>query len=147
VLDDLARWAGCDTSAARPSHRTLSPAEVRELAADGLVKLGAHTVTHPRLSALSERDQAFELTRSRQELEEAVGHDVTALSYPYGGKNDFTAATVAAAGRAGFSCACTTIRAPVLNGADPLRLPRYVAPDVDAGRFERLLDQWLTVRS
>jgi peptidoglycan/xylan/chitin deacetylase (PgdA/CDA1 family) len=52
ALDDLSRWAGQEVGG-RPTHQTLTAAELRQLAHGGLIEIGAHTVTHPVLSRCS----------------------------------------------------------------------------------------------
>src|SRR5919108_3473469 len=52
LLVELRTWAGAEPIG-RPTHRILSHDEVVDLAAGGLVEIGAHTVTHAALAALS----------------------------------------------------------------------------------------------
>lgn len=51
------------------------------------VEIGSHTVTHPMLAQLSERDARMELCRSRSMLAEMLGRDVKLFSFPYGSFN------------------------------------------------------------
>ena len=51
VLADLRAWSA-QPPEARPSHGTLSAEQAVELAGSGVVEVGAHTVTHPRLASL-----------------------------------------------------------------------------------------------
>jgi peptidoglycan/xylan/chitin deacetylase (PgdA/CDA1 family) len=64
-----------------------------------LVKVGSHTVTHPRLANLGTDGLAAELVTSRQALETITGTRVAMLSLPYGSFND---SVLVAAGRAGY---------------------------------------------
>src|SRR5215472_8230188 len=50
ILDQLLVWSH-QSSSFRESHRIMTAEEVCKLAADGLVEIGAHTVTHPRLAS------------------------------------------------------------------------------------------------
>ena len=52
ALDALGAWAGTPATA-RASDRSLTEAELTELADDGLVDIGCHTLTHPLLSLLA----------------------------------------------------------------------------------------------
>ena len=47
--------------------------EVNEIAASGLVEIGAHTVNHPVLAALSHEDQVAEVEESALDLEDILG--------------------------------------------------------------------------
>jgi peptidoglycan/xylan/chitin deacetylase (PgdA/CDA1 family) len=142
ALDHLARWSGGHRPA-RPSYRTLSTDGVRELARGTLIDIGAHTVTHSRLSALSSSEQRQELVSSRQYLEGILGRTVNAMSYPFGGREDYTPMTVSLARDAGFSCACTSASGSVRAGADLLQLPRCFVRDLDGGQFATMMSVWL----
>lgn len=66
---------------------------------NGLVQIGAHTVSHPRLASLSEKEALNELTESKQVLEEILGRPVTQFAFPYG---DFDAKSVELCRRVGY---------------------------------------------
>lgn len=142
ALDQLARWAGAD-GRMRTSHRPMTDSEVRELARGALVSVGAHTVSHSRLSVLSGPEQETELVGSRRALEELLDRPVRTLAYPFGGRKDYTPATVALARKAGFSCACATAPGPVHLFAGLHELPRCVVRDMGGDRFEEMLDRCL----
>ena len=59
--------------------------ELRVLARDPLVTVGAHGVTHSRLSRLSDDGVRSELAEARTKIEQAIGRTVRHLAYPYGG--------------------------------------------------------------
>ena len=62
----------------------LDAAQIRELDARGHV-IGSHSASHPtRFSACSAEQMRQEWTRSRQVLEDILGHDVTLASVPGG---------------------------------------------------------------
>ncbi len=135
VLDDLAAFAGAGR-AARPSHRPLSTAEAAALARAPLVEIGAHTVTHPLLSALPPASQRVEILASKAWCEALAGRPVTSFAYPFG---NYTAETVAAVRDAGFARACSTEADLVRSGADPFELPRVQVADWDGEELERRL--------
>jgi peptidoglycan/xylan/chitin deacetylase (PgdA/CDA1 family) len=64
-----------------------------------LVRLGSHTVTHPRLTRLDGDTLRAELSASKQTLEEMTGRPISMLSFPYG---LFNADVIEAARRAGY---------------------------------------------
>ncbi|HEX2190952.1 MAG TPA: polysaccharide deacetylase family protein [Longimicrobiaceae bacterium] len=144
VLDRLAAALGA-SAPHDPEARALTADELRALAADGLVEVGAHTVTHPELSALSPAAQEREIRESRARLEELVGEPVTSFSYPFGGRRQYTPDTVRLVREAGFASACTTSAALLLPSADPYRLPRVHVPDCDGDAFARLLSRWTSL--
>jgi peptidoglycan/xylan/chitin deacetylase (PgdA/CDA1 family) len=77
---------------------------VREMDANG-IEIGAHTVSHADLTALSPSDLHHEVFDSKASLEALLGHPVLDFCYPYGKVNAGVAATVQAAG---FESATTT---------------------------------------
>jgi peptidoglycan/xylan/chitin deacetylase (PgdA/CDA1 family) len=86
VLDVLRDWAGMP-SAVRPSRRMLTADEVAELAEDGLIEVGAHTVNHPDLSAAPASVQKAEIEDSKAAREVILDRSVTSFAYPYGQGN------------------------------------------------------------
>ena len=71
VRDDLVAWAGADKSP-RATHRALSSDELGELAGGGLIEIGCHTITHPKLAALALSSQRDEINQSKARLEELL---------------------------------------------------------------------------
>ncbi len=117
--------AQVDAAPRLESCRVLSRKELRELVRDGLIEIGAHTVTHPVLSALSAKDQEAEIRQSKNDLEQIVETTITAFAYPYGSPLSYTAATISAVREAGFAIACTTLADHVRPNTDPFQLPRF----------------------
>ena len=64
------------------------------------VRLGSHTVTHPRLGGLTEASLDEELSDSKAVLEAMTGTRITMLALPYG---SYSLNVVAAAVRAGYN--------------------------------------------
>jgi peptidoglycan/xylan/chitin deacetylase (PgdA/CDA1 family) len=71
----------------------------------GLVVIGSHTMTHPKLTALSTEEAARELVESRQKLEEWLGREVELFSFPYG---VFNASLIELCRKAGYKRVFTT---------------------------------------
>lgn len=67
-------------------------------------QIGAHSMTHPRLSRLSDEDLLGELSGSRAVLEDLLGSTVTHMAYPFG---DYDERVRARAGEAGYQSACS----------------------------------------
>jgi peptidoglycan/xylan/chitin deacetylase (PgdA/CDA1 family) len=82
--------------------------ELKAFAADPLVTIGAHTVTHCNLARQSEDTASFELASSRARIEAALQRPALHLAYPYGDR--FAAGTreFRLAQTAGFKTAVTT---------------------------------------
>jgi peptidoglycan/xylan/chitin deacetylase (PgdA/CDA1 family) len=71
-----------DSGSGFKGQRCLTWAEVRELRNHG-VTFGSHTVNHPMLSRISERELEFELVRSKERIESELGEAVEGFSYPF----------------------------------------------------------------
>jgi peptidoglycan/xylan/chitin deacetylase (PgdA/CDA1 family) len=99
----------------------LPPAAVSALAADELVELGAHTVSHPYLDELAPAVAAFEIAESRRMLQQRTGRTVDSFAYPHGAYNREVRAAVSSAG---FSTAAAVKNALCHPADDPLALAR-----------------------
>jgi peptidoglycan/xylan/chitin deacetylase (PgdA/CDA1 family) len=82
--------------------------ELKAFAADPLVTIGAHTITHCNLARQSEATAAFEIDTSRARIETALQKPVLHFAYPYGdriaaGRREFKLTR-----SAGFKTAVTT---------------------------------------
>jgi peptidoglycan/xylan/chitin deacetylase (PgdA/CDA1 family) len=110
--------------------------ELASAAAAG-VSVGAHTVTHPFLTALREGDLERELALCRATIEDRIGRPVESFAYPYGHAD---ARVRAAAGRH-FRLACGTRLAFVREDSDLLELPRIDVFYVRRRRWFETLQQ------
>ena len=137
----LRAWAGVPESA-RPSHRTMTRAELLTLAAIPEVSLGAHTLTHPVLKALPPREQHRELAGSGAHLREWLGYPVRAVAYPFGTVHDVSADTWRAARDAGFDYALVNEPRTAWRWTSRWELPRFLVRDWDAQEFSRQLAAW-----
>lgn len=140
VLADLAAWS--QAAPYPPTARPLTSSEARELGGDGLVEIGAHTLTHPQLSTLDRETQRAEIRGSRATLEEATGKEVVSFAYPYGSRSDYTPETVTLVAEAGFSGACTTLPGAVRRTSGRFELPRFHVEDCDGDGLARRLTDW-----
>lgn len=70
----------------------ISTESLKELDADPLCTIGAHTVSHPKLDSLTREEQYKEIADSKQLLETILDHEVKHFSFPHGTHNDDTLA-------------------------------------------------------
>jgi len=116
--------------------RAMTREEVRSLAADGLVAIGAHTVTHPMLSTLGADACRREIADSKDACGAIIGTPVTSFAYPYG---DFDEKAREAVQLAGFSIACSVLHGPAVATSDLFALPRIHVDDWNGDEFESAL--------
>ena len=122
-----------DPQPVRPTHRLLSPDELRLLAQD--YEIGAHTLSHPHLSRLDVTAQGREIEGSRRHLQEVLQRPVTSFAYPYG-EYDQTAVSLA---KESFTSACTIAPGRVTPSTDRFLLPRVHADGMPLEVLDRLL--------
>jgi peptidoglycan/xylan/chitin deacetylase (PgdA/CDA1 family) len=106
-IDALCAKYGVDMAALCRSL-CLSWDEVKQLAADPLVTIGAHTISHCNLARQSKETAAQEMTASRMQIEHALERPVLHLAYPYGDRDAAGEREFALAAAAGFKTAITT---------------------------------------
>src|SRR5260370_21072725 len=88
--------------------------EIRELAADPLATMGAHTVNHVMLAKADDATARAELEASRDVIAAALGRPVGHFAYPYGGPHLGGKREVRIAPELGYKTARTThTRVPV----------------------------------
>lgn len=122
------------------SAPTLTEAELKALADDGLIEVGSHSVTHPLLANLPSDKQQHEIVESKAYLEAVVQHPVYGFSYPNGSAS---ADTMQLVREAGYTYACSSTNDVVLPGSNRYSLPRFWVPDCDGDQFARWLRAWL----
>ena len=138
-LDALRAWAGHD-GRARATRRPLARDELVALGRDGLVEIGAHSVSHPHLSTLDTAGQREEIQRCKAYLEGIVSRPVTSFAYPHG---DFAPVTATLVREAGFASACSTVTASIGARSDAYALPRFAVGDCSGDELAKNLSTWL----
>lgn len=133
ALTAVERWSGAGDET-RPTHRILSPVEVRELADLPGMTIGAHSVSHATLSACNPSAQRLEIRRSKDDLERLLGRRVPMFAYPFG---DFGPETPGMVRETGYDGACIADPGAVWTDTDPFQLPRVAVLDWDAAEFGR----------
>jgi peptidoglycan/xylan/chitin deacetylase (PgdA/CDA1 family) len=141
ALHELHEWSARPTTP-RPSHRMMTPAQLRELTRSGLIDIGGHTVHHPLLSRESSDTQIREIQDCKTTLQFILDREVTSFSYPFGGRRDYTPDTIAAVQQAGFLHACSNFPGRLLPGQDLHQLPRVLVRNWPAEQFR----QWLLTK-
>lgn len=82
--------------------------ELKKLSTHPLAQIGAHTLSHPALSKLSDADLQTEISGSRGYLTDLIGYEPQTIAYPYGGSEHVSQSVCDAAREAGFAAAVTT---------------------------------------
>jgi peptidoglycan/xylan/chitin deacetylase (PgdA/CDA1 family) len=130
---------------------SLTWADIRKLARHPLITIGAHSMSHPWLSSLSDDKLANELQTSKCRLEQEIQREVTLFAYPFGtpdacGPREFEAAKCA-----GFEAAITTRPSNVVDDDRNhlWALPRHWAgePNFSLSALERRISRYRFFRN
>ncbi len=142
ILDRLADEAG---GYIRPPEegRVVGPELLRRMMQHPF-SVGAHSRTHPILSALEPESARSEIDGSRKDLEAMLGQPVLDFAYPNGRFPDLSDTIFTLVAEAGYRCAVTTEPGTVRRGDDRLALRRCLPGNVPAflAAFELLSRAW-----
>ena len=141
-LVQLRHWAQTGEGAA-DTNRAMTVDELRLLAGSSRVTIGAHTVTHTRLSSLSPAAQREEIAASKRELEAWIGREISTFSYPFGRRSDYTQQSIALCRQTGFSKASANFPGQAHRWTDPYQIPRHLIRNWQVEEFaEKLRGFW-----
>ena len=90
------KW-DADVDPAEPRAEIMDPAQKQAFVAAGW-EIGAHTMSHPRLTKLPLPEAAAEIQRSKAALETGLQTTIVSFAYPYGDLNEAVKDAVRAAG-------------------------------------------------
>jgi peptidoglycan/xylan/chitin deacetylase (PgdA/CDA1 family) len=105
----------------RTAHRSMTFAELAQLATIPSVEVGVHTVSHPVLPLLSDADLRQEIAAAYADLRERFAAVLPILALPFGLYDERTLRIARAAGMT----ASLSVASANLNGTHREALPRY----------------------
>lgn len=124
--------SGCDVS----NDLMMTSSQLRLLASDTLTEIGGHTVSHPILAQLPEREAVREIADCKQFLEGEIGERLRCFAYPNGIPGlDYTRCHVEIVRKTGFELAVSTSAGGLQAGSDRFQLPRFTPWDRKSWRF------------
>jgi peptidoglycan/xylan/chitin deacetylase (PgdA/CDA1 family) len=99
-----------EAAAAPPPPRLMmTRQQARELAGEPLADIGGHTVSHPILARLPDREAEREIAGGKETLEALIGRRIRCFAYPNGiPDSDYSATHVRMVRNAGFELAVST---------------------------------------
>jgi peptidoglycan/xylan/chitin deacetylase (PgdA/CDA1 family) len=107
IVADLCRRHGLDDSVIA-RELCMSWTELQTFAADPLVTIGAHTLSHCNIAKCSSEEAEREIAASRATIEAKLDLPAMHFAFPYGDKGAAAARDFAIARRLGFRTAVTT---------------------------------------
>ena len=123
-LQQVTSWAGGNCLDAN-TNRLLTSDELQEMVSHAEVTIGAHTVTHRRLSTLSEAEQRHEIVESGRRLASIIGKAVPVFAYPFGKKTDFDITSIRMCREAGYLKAAAAFPGEAHRWTNPHQIPRH----------------------
>jgi peptidoglycan/xylan/chitin deacetylase (PgdA/CDA1 family) len=128
---EIARRAGARV----PTNLMMTSADVRSLHLAGMT-VGAHTITHPILAEISDKQARDEMAGSRAQLERITGAPVRLFAYPNGKPgHDYHVQHAALARELGFDAAVSAAWGAARAGDDLYQIPRFTPWDRPNWRF------------
>ncbi len=104
VLLEILRSSNNDSSFTTEDY-SMSWEDIIELGRDPLIAIGAHTISHPSLSQLTDEDVYKEMKGSKDRLEEMLKHPIETFSYPFGSSVEADRRVSLIAEKIGYKCA------------------------------------------
>jgi peptidoglycan/xylan/chitin deacetylase (PgdA/CDA1 family) len=118
-----------------PDQLMMNEAQLKSLSGMA-IEIGAHTVSHPVLTSLSDEESRTEMLSSKRHLEEIAGVSVTTFAYPNGRPlRDYESRHVKLARECGFTCSVSTAWGAARREHDSFQIPRIAPWDKTATRF------------
>jgi surface carbohydrate biosynthesis protein/FkbM family methyltransferase len=135
ILHFLKQWAQMGSEEGNlPVH--LDASGLKKLSESTFIEIGAHTISHTRLSALPTLEQKEEIERSKVILEETIGKPVRLFSYPFGAAGDFSEITMSLVKAAGFVAATANTQKSLGIEDSLFAMPRLLVRNCQADAFE-----------
>lgn len=119
-----------------PSFRAVSWENLKEMITEGL-DVGSHTVSHPILSSLSEKELIDELTTSKKRIETELGITCQNICYPNGMVDDISTLVDKTAMECGYLYGMVAYPED-LRSNNVMRIGRWPTPK-DLSLFKRLV--------
>jgi peptidoglycan/xylan/chitin deacetylase (PgdA/CDA1 family) len=105
--------------------RGLSWSQVSEMREAGF-EIGAHTRSHPKLSAIGASQASEEIGDSKRSIEDHLGEPVRLFAYPFGKPQEhLSEETIDIVARSGFASAATVSYRGARPADNPLSIPRF----------------------
>jgi FkbM family methyltransferase len=134
LIDELYSWANIDLNdnLLRP---LLSDFDILNLSKSPYIEIGAHAVSHAKLTKMSAEMQHAEIINSKNHIEKIIKRKVTLFAYPYGTPDSFNKTTVKYLKDAGFTAAVAVTQTDLYPPVDYYGLPRWVVRNWDKDGF------------
>jgi peptidoglycan/xylan/chitin deacetylase (PgdA/CDA1 family) len=124
----MGEFAGWWPEGFRERNEKIAPLERFLQLPSNLIGIGAHTLTHPKLTLSSEADAKREIFESRSELQKLLHRNITTFSFPFGAFNEELTELCR---KAGYSRVFTTQPMSAFRSPDEFATGRIIAEPTD----------------
>ncbi len=114
LIDELIKIADVEIPIGLGNKLILSWDEIRDMSLNG-ISFGAHTVNHPILTNMPISQAKWEIIKSKRDIENQLGKEISLFSYPNG---NYSPDILELVKNAGFSCAVSVYPNRLLNPKD-----------------------------
>jgi peptidoglycan/xylan/chitin deacetylase (PgdA/CDA1 family) len=129
-----------DIAKGEPEARLMSDEYLLACHASGLIEIGAHGLTHRRLSQLNGDEAQHEISESKSALEKLLGSEVVSFAYPYG---DYGVRETELVRQVGYLFGVATVTGPVKMADDLMRVRRITMfPNAKMAGFRKKTSGW-----
>ncbi len=143
LLEELSAFSKSYERGVSNPRALMGTAEIKFLVECGH-EIGAHTLTHERLSEKKGESEAIQSVV----LFRAHGYAIDSFAYPFGKPDDINVEIPKALRRSGIATAVTTVEGVVsVSKADPLFLPRMLVAPWHSVEFLLLRFEWFAWKS
>ena len=104
----------------QPTEKHLTRKQIKEM--NNYFEFGSHSLSHPKLTKISQKKLVFELQESKKIIEKIVGKQVNHFCYPFGNYDESVKETLKPTG---YRSACTTQIGLVDKNTNPFAFPRF----------------------
>lgn len=111
------------------AEKIMDEMQIKEIARNNLVVIGAHCVTHPNLVSITLEQARNEMMESKTELEKIVGYPIKTFSFPHG---SFNQSLIDLARKCGFERVFTIIPGLAFENYDEFATNRVHADPADS---------------
>jgi len=116
--------------------------ELVDLSSHPLIDIQSHTHSHPILIHLSEESLDFELTHSKQVINQIISKEIDKFSYPNGSYTQREKDYV----KKYYKCAFSTIQSYPAVGGDLYEIPRIALTDDYWSNLAKIVGAWSLIR-
>ena len=119
--EEYNRWDVDGPNNSEKRVELMGKSDIKELSESGLVEIGGHTLSHPRLPKINLAKQQHEVVTNKHQLEEIIGNKLTSFAYPYGDLDENVKQVVK---DAGYKYAVATNSGPLAFHKDLMQIRR-----------------------